>query len=305
VNRDEWTLQGAGGTPIEVTAWWPEGEPTLVLQVAHGASEHSARYGRLAERIVAEGWALVADDHRGHGRTADRHGGAGVARPGGWDAMVEDLHLVTDHIQANHPGVPVVLFGHSMGSFLAQRYAQRWGDELAGLVLSGSSYGLDGAEMIQELLAGPAADASDEPSELFAATFAGYNAPFDGPDATGYEWLSRDASEVQAYVDDPWCGDGIPLTNGFVADMIDGMVATWTPEAESGLPTSLPVMIVAGDQDPVGAFGDGVRALAARYEALGVEDLTVELYEGARHELVNETNRSEVTDDLVSWLARR
>ncbi|MDZ7733662.1 MAG: alpha/beta fold hydrolase [Acidimicrobiia bacterium] len=136
---------------------------------------------------------------------------------------------------AEHPGAPVVLVGHSMGSFLAQRYVQRWGDDLAGVVYSGSSHGLEGAEMILEMLAGPAAEAPDEPSELFAATFAGYNVPFaDEVDATGYEWLSRDAAEVRAYVEDPWCGDDQPLSNGFVADMIQGMVDTWDPAPKPG-----------------------------------------------------------------------
>ena len=249
---------------------------------------------------------MWAQDHRGHGRTAERHGTPGVARPGGWDAMVEDLQVLTDRIRAEHPGVPVVLLGHSMGSFLAQGYVQRWGADLAGVVYSGSSHGLEGAEVVLELLAGPAAEAPDEPSELFAATFAGYNAPFaGGDDDTGYEWLSRDAEEVRAYVADRWAGDDVALTNGFVADMIRGMVHTWDAAAEARVPTDLPVLIVSGDQDPVGGFGEGARALERRYRDLGVADVTLRLYEGARHEPLNEINRDEVLADLVAWLGQR
>ncbi len=130
--------------------------------------------------------------------------------------------------------------------------------------------------------------------------FAAFNEPFDEPGATGFEWLSRDEAEVQAYVDDPWCGE--PLSNGFVADMLEATAVMWQPEAEAGIPTGVPVLIFSGARDPVGGPDSAsVRDLSARYEAAGVP-VTLRLYEGGRHEMLNEINRARVHADLLAWL---
>jgi alpha-beta hydrolase superfamily lysophospholipase len=301
MKRDDFTFEGGDGTSIEATSWLPEDAPAMVVQIAHGASEHLERYGDFAARLVEDGYGVYAIDHRGHGRSADRHGSFGIARPGGWNAIIDDSHRLSEIIRSRHPGVRIVLFGHSMGSFIAQAYIQRWGHELAGLILSGSSHGLEGADVVIPLLEAAAADQADVPSEIFAAMFAGFNAPFDREAATGFEWLSRDPAEVQKYVDDPWCG--APLSNGFVLDMLRGMMATWDPEAEASVPRGLPTLIISGSQDPVGGFGEGVGALAARFEELGVHPVTFHLYPDARHELLNETIRDRVYDDIRAWLS--
>lgn len=280
--------------------------PRGVVVIAHGACEHAARYGRFASLLVEDGLVVYGLDHRGHGRTADRHGTVGVARPGGWRAMVDDVIALATRAGEAHPGVPVVLFGHSMGSLLAQRVMQIDGDRYAGVILSGTSGGLEGAAEVVAMLGVIEADEGAEvPSAMFAGIFAGFNERFAGesPDPTGFEWLSRDADEVRRYHEDPWCGGD--LSNGFVTDMIAGMAEMWSGGAEEAIPDGLPILLIAGDADPVGDDGESVRALATRYEALGKGPLTVVLYPGARHEVLNETNRDEVHRDLREWIGGR
>ena len=296
------TLDLSDGEKLACFRWEPDGEPRAVVQIAHGASEHAARYGRVAGVLVGEGYSVYAADHRAHGRTAADHGRFGVARPGGWTAIVRDAHELTERIEADHPGLPIVLFGHSMGSMIAQAYIQEWGDDLAGVVLSGTTGGLGlDADTLAAVVAIGEGDAADQPSEVFAAMFAGFNEPFADTGSTGFEWLSRDAAEVQLYADDPWCGE--PLSNGFVADMLSSTAATWQPDAEARVPKDLPVYVFSGDQDPVGGVNaESVKGLVARYQDGGIGPVTLKLYEGGRHEMLNETNRDDVHADLVAWL---
>jgi alpha-beta hydrolase superfamily lysophospholipase len=300
--EETFTLDGAGGQRLHVYRWLPTGPTRAVVQIAHGAAEHAARYRRVAADLTAAGYAVYANDHRGHGRTAAEFGRYGVGGPDAWDAMVEDAHRLTEHIRAQHPGLPVVLFGHSMGAMIAQRYLQLHGAELAGAVISGAPGrelpDLD--DILVRLEAELAAAGRDAPSETFGSIFATFNEPFAGPDATGLEWLSRDPAEVRAYVDDPWCGE--LLSNGFVQDMLLGSRRMWSPEEERRVPAGVPVLVFSGDRDPVGEDGDGVRDLVARYERLGVGPITLRLYPEGRHEMLNETNREEVHADLLAWL---
>lgn len=299
----EWSTMERPDATLAVCRWPSPAATVGRLLIAHGASEHAARYSRFAAAAAAAGWEVFALDHRGHGRTAADHGAPGVARPGGWSAMVDDLVALTDQIRGDGE-VPVVLFGHSMGSLLAQRVMQVAGSRLAGVVLSGTSGELEGAAELEAILrAVEEAEGADQPSALFAGMFAGFNEPFEqaGTESTGYEWLSRDADEVALYVADPWCGGD--LSNGFVTDMIIGMAAMWTPESEATIPSDLPILLVAGDRDPVGGFGASVRALHDRYASMGLGPLELRLYPGARHELLNETNRDDVHAHLLGWLS--
>jgi len=299
-NRQDFTLTGRDGESFEATSWLPQSQPSTVVQIMHGAGEHLERYERVAEDLVGAGLGVYAHDHRGHGRTADRHGRYGIARPGGWTAMIDDASVVTDRIRADHADVKVVLFGHSMGSFVTQSYMERWGSDLTGVVLSGSSHGLEGSDELIPMLDAIAEADADSPSDLYAAMFAGFNEPFTSDEATGFEWLSCDTDEVRKYVDDPWCG--APLSNGFVADMIRGMVAGWDPEAEAKIPTNVPILVMSGLQDPVGGFGESVSALATNLAALGITRVTANMYPDGRHEMLNEVNRDEVTADLIRWI---
>jgi len=298
-----WSTLDRDDTTVAICRWGDTSTPTRVVLIAHGASEHAARYTRFASLLVDDGCVVYGIDHRGHGRTAAEHGTAGVARPGGWSAMVDDIAALADRLREQHPGVPLVLFGHSMGSLLSQRVMQLHGALLDGVILSGTSGSLDGADDLVALLAGiEEAEGHENPSALVAGMFAGFNESFtaDIDDPTGFEWLSRDRDEVRLYVDDPWCGS--PLSNGFVTDMIRGMVQMWHPEEEARIPTGVPLLLIAGETDPVGDSGASVRALAERYESNGLGPVELRLYPEARHELLNEINRDEVHHDLREWI---
>ncbi|HEV3225390.1 MAG TPA: alpha/beta hydrolase [Acidimicrobiales bacterium] len=291
------TFVDADGLEISYRRWLPDGTAKAIVQVAHGASEHSARYERFARFLAGRGYAVYANDHRGHGETA-KVTGVGVAGERGWFGMVEDLHEFGALARRDVPDVPVVLFGHSMGSFLAQRFAELYGEQLAGLVLSGSSGAMTGLE---DTIGGLDAVIEEAGGTAPAPIFAAFNTPFE-PARTAFDWLSRDPVEVDAYVADPMCGDDAPLTLGFVRDMLQTLQDAWRPENEARLPKSLPVLLVTGEADPVSEGARTVRELEARYRKLGLTNVTGLYYPDARHELLNETNRDEVQDDIVNWL---
>jgi alpha-beta hydrolase superfamily lysophospholipase len=303
VNESTFVLDTSDGAKIFVYRWEPDRQPSrAVVQIAHGASEHAARYRRVGEVLTNAGYSVYANDHRAHGRTAADFGRFGVARPGGWEAIVLDAHALTERIRQEHPGKPGVLFGHSMGSLIAQAYLPRWGSELAGAVLSGSTTPIEVDEATKQAISAlGSGETADQPSEILAGMFAGFNTAFDGPEATGFEWLSRDAAEVRLYVDDPWCGE--PLSNGYVADMLLALNEPWGAENVARLPAGLPLYVFSGDRDPVGGeAGASVRELADNYRAQGVGPVTLRLYPEGRHEMLNETNRDEVHADLLAWL---
>ncbi len=296
----ELTLRNDAGDEVFVHAWLPAEPARAALVVAHGMAEHGARYARLGQALCARGYAVYAPDQRGHGRTAGADDRLGWAGADGWNGMVRDLELLLGSAREAHPGAPLVLFGHSMGSVLAQRVAQRRGGELAGLILSGTTGAAPGLALAlaaaRALAFGPGAR---KPSPLLEQRFAEFNRPF-AREGTGFAWLSRDEAEVRAYVDDPRCG--FAFSNRLTLDMLRGYGETWKPANEARLPPELPVLLFAGERDPVGENTAGVRALAARYQALGLRDVRTIFYPGGRHEMLNETNRDEVVRDVLGWL---
>ena len=320
------SFRNDAGDEVFVHAWTPDAARAdamrahavpvdavrAVVVVAHGMAEHGARYARFGEALSARGYAVYAPDHRGHGRTAGSDDRLGWAGADGWNGMVRDLERLLDLARAAHPGAPLVLFGHSMGSVLAQRVAQRRGGELAGLILSGTMSAAPGLPLAiaaaSALALGPGAR---KPSPLLKQRFAEFNRPFaasaagaaDGAaatDPTGFEWLSRDEAEVRKYADDPWCG--FAFSNRLTLDMLRGYGDVWKPANEACLPKELPVLLFAGERDPVGDQTAAVRALAERYRALGLRDVQTAFYPDARHETLNETNRDEVVRDVLAWL---
>lgn len=287
------------GVAVGYRRWLPEGPTRAVVLVSHGASEHSGRYERFARRLNDQGYAVWAIDHRGHGSTSAATG-VGRGGPRGWEGLIDDLTQLADIAEADSGGVPLVLLGHSMGSFAAQLLAQRAGETLAGLILSGSSGSIEGLnDTITVLDAVVAEGGGEAPAPMFDA----FNEPFE-PARTSYDWLSRDAGEVDRYIADRWCGDDVPLTLEFALDMLRHLAEAWEPANEARIPVELPVLLITGEEDPVSNGARTVRELEARYRALGLRDLRALYYEGARHELLNETNRDEVESALVDWLDR-
>jgi alpha-beta hydrolase superfamily lysophospholipase len=292
---EERTFVDAHG--IEVfSRWWLIGDPRGLVVISHGASEHSGRYDRFARALNAAGYAAVAIDHRGHGVTG-RATGAGVMGPPGGIAVVDDLHelRVAAHAEVG-ADVPVLFFGHSLGSLIGLAYLLDHSAGLAGAVLCGLPLDVETAAATGPVLEGfAAAGLRDEP---VADLLAGNNATFE-PARTTSDWLSRDPAEVDAYIADPYCGDANPLTYGYLIDLF----AVVGPAPERLGEITCPVLLIAGDQDPAAGMGAHPTALAKALTAAGIEnDLT--LYEGARHELLNETNRDEVTTDIIGWLDR-
>jgi alpha-beta hydrolase superfamily lysophospholipase len=276
---------------------WLHADPRGVVVIAHGASEHSGRYDRFARALTDAGFAAYALDHRGHGRTANATGPGRMGSPGG-ESVVDDLHELVGIARHEYSGVPVVAFGHSMGSMITLAYAVRHGRDLAGVVLCGFPVPLDDGGALAALFEGAAeAGLRDEPADVLA----GFNAVFE-PARTRFDWLSRDPAEVDAYVADPMCGDGMPLTYGYFVDLFGVLAPALQPGAMSQI--GAPVFVIAGDQDPAAAMGANARALAAALEAAGLS-VQSKNYPDARHELLNETNRDEVTADVIAWVSER
>jgi alpha-beta hydrolase superfamily lysophospholipase len=293
-------IETTDGVRLAYRRWLPEGTLRGTVLVVHGASEHSGRYGRLARALTARGLAVYAHDLRGHGRTAESTG-PGRFGAGGADALLADVRAVAAVAAGEHPGLPTVLLGHSMGSIVALAAAEEERGDLTGLVLSGPvGVAPHLAEAVTALEASTAAGAGDVPLDALGA----FNQSFE-PARTPFDWLSRDPAEVDAYLADPLCGDRMPLTTGYAAGVFGLAVRSATAESVGRLPEGLPVLLLAGQRDPVG----GVEAaqVTALADLLRARGLPVELhvYPDARHEVFNETNRDEVTGDLLAWLDAR
>ncbi|MEV0687707.1 alpha/beta hydrolase [Nocardia sp. NPDC050378] len=276
------SFSSTDGTEIHVRSWLPsDTEPQGIVQIAHGMGEHSERYGHLAERLSALGFAVYADDHRGHGLSMGEV--PGELGPDGWNLLVADLVALTEILRERHPGLPVTLFGHSLGSFAVQQYILDHADLVDDVVLCGST-AVDG------LFAEIAAAGGD--------LTAFFNARFQ-PTRTDADWISRDEAQVDAYIADPWCGFAIDLTN------LGELAAVATERlVKPVVRPDLPVYVMVGDQDPLNA---GLRLsdlLVQRYRDAGLTDLTYRVYAGARHEVLNEVDRDEVEAELIAWITR-
>jgi alpha-beta hydrolase superfamily lysophospholipase len=297
---DVHVFQSAGGVHVTYRRWLPDGDVRGTIQLLHGASEHSGRYHRLAGALTARGLAVHAMDLRGHGRTAEGTGTGRLGEPG-FEGVLDDvqgLHLVAAE---QHPGVPRLLLGHSMGSIIALAAAERDGGDLAGLALSGP-LGVNPqlADTVSQLEVALANGMADQALDALG----GFNAAFQ-PARTPYDWLSRDDAEVDAYLADPLAGDEMPLTYGYAAAVFGASLRAASPEGVAGLPDGLPVLLLSGSRDPVGGAEAGqVTALAdlLRDRGLPVEQ---HVYPDARHEVFNETNRDEVVADLMEWVEQR
>jgi alpha-beta hydrolase superfamily lysophospholipase len=253
------------------------------VQITHGMGEHAQRYADLAAALNGAGFAVYAQDHRGHGATSAPEAYGSLD----WGALVGDIGRLRAMAVAEHPGVPFVLVGHSMGSFAVQQYRVEHSPSVDAAVLTGTSL-LDVLEPVMDL---------DAPTDLSV-----FNAAFQ-PARTDYDWLSRDEAQVDAYVADPRCGFGLdaPATRAMFAAA--RVVAD--PARLAAMRPDLPLYIAAGELDPLHGNLALLDLLADRYRAAGLTDVTVKVYPGARHEIFNETNRDEVYADLLAWLTTR
>ncbi len=296
------TFTFASSDGLEVFVYrWAGKTPKAVVQIAHGMGEHAGRYARLAERLVEAGYDVYANDHRGHGRTAATLDELGVfAETDGWNRLVADCAQLNRLMREENPNLPVVLLGHSMGSAAAQQYLIEHGDTLSAAVLSGST-SFDGLAGMLDLVRQEACKLGHRGrSELLdTLTFGSFNQAFE-PVRTDFDWLSRDPVEVDAYVADERCG--FTVAAQVWLEMLEAAQGFSDPRKVARIPTELPLYILSGARDPVHADLVGLESLIERYRAAGMKDLSWKFYPEGRHEMFNETNRDEVTSDLIEWL---
>jgi len=286
MNEDTFTFDGSDGQSIHVYRWTGDGTPRAIVQLAHGMGEHAARYRRFAEALTDAGYVVYANDHRGHGRTAGGPEHYGELGPAGWAGLVADIGTLGKRAREEHPDTSLILFGHSMGSFALQQFLIGHSGDVDAAVLSGTS-------ALDVIGAGIDPDAEVD--------LSAFNAPFE-PAPTEYEWLSRDRAEVDAYVADDACGFGLDATAA--RGMLEGTASTSDLDSIARVRADLPIYLMSGDADPLAGGGELIELVAQRYRDAGVDDVSVARYPGARHEILNEINRDEVTADLIAWLDR-
>ncbi len=279
------------------------------VQITHGGAEHSGRYDRLARFLAAEGSVVYALDLRGHGQTAGP-GELGQAGVSAWSDMTADIRQLAEIAHTEYPELPLIAFGHSMGSALTQCHIQNHGDLLTGAILCGTMGALPGVDddaapalidQLRILATGPDAAA---PSEFFGSLIAGLNAPFiaNVAEPTGSEWQTSDPDEMRLFQSDPLCGQ--LFSNAMTYAAIKGFHDLWLPENESRIPVDLPILIIAGTEDPVGGNTITIQNLINRYMKQGHRSLDYRFYAGGRHEILNEPGKDRVHRDIWHWLTR-
>lgn len=289
------------GLRIAFYCWLPDKEVKAVLQISHGMAEYAERYEPFAKFLCENGIAVYANDHRGHGKTAGSPENLGhFIGDHGWIKVVTDMRSLTKIIQLDYPQTPVFLMGHSMGSFLARTYITLY-DDIQGVILSGS--GAQPKLMIKtaRVLAAFHVRTKGEktPSPFFHnMVMAPLNKEFEAEGQNA--WLTRDKAIVRQYNNDPLCG--FVCSNGFYKDFFYGLDYISKKEHNQWIRFTLPVFIISGAKDPVGDFGKGPEKVAALYRNMQIEDVSINLYEDARHELLNELNRDRVYRDILDWL---
>ncbi|WP_042274917.1 alpha/beta hydrolase [[Clostridium] dakarense] len=298
------TFKGKENLDINVYKWEDEEiRPKAIVQIAHGMSETADRYEYFADKLTKNGYKVYINDHRGHGKTAKHIDNVGyLADKDGFQCLVEDMNTLTNIIKNEDKDLPIYLFGHSMGSFASQRYIMEYGNNLDGLILSGSNgkhgFILNLADIVisNEIKKYGRKYRSKKLDNLI---FGGNNRKFK-PSRTEFDWLSRDNGEVDKYINNPFCG--VLFTAGFFYDFVQGLKEIESKENLKRIPIGLPIYIMSGDKDPIGKNGKGVLRLKDRYIDLGVKDVSCKLYEGGRHEMLNEINKDEVIENILSWI---
>ena len=285
---DAFSYRAADGRQLAGFRWTADDGKTDsgVVVLVHGMGEHLRRYDHVADALTAHGYAVYGHDHRGHGASLATGDEPGQLGHNGWSALVDDLNLVIAQAKSDHPGLPVAVVAHSMGSFATQQFLVDHGSDVDAVALTGTA-ALDVLE--------PALDLS---SDLDLSAF---NTPFQ-PARTDFDWLSRDESVVDAYIADPLCGFGIDAAS--VKEMFAGARRLADPDEVARIPHYLPVYLAVGSKDPVNGELTLLWALVDRYRAAGLNDVTVRVYDDGRHEVLNEINRAEVIEDLLHWLQR-
>ncbi|WP_245937450.1 alpha/beta hydrolase [Saliterribacillus persicus] len=297
-------LKMKDNTNIFIKTWMPKNQsPQAIVQLSHGMVEHISRYNAFAQFLADHGFLVIGNDHRGHGQTGEQNQSLGYfTKSEDIDTLVEDLNEVTTYINRKFPTLPVYLLGHSMGSFLARRYLQKRPAYLDGVILSGSGfqspYILSSAKKLARFLIRKN-DEKQKGEILNRLTFLGYNKKIKN-NSTVFDWLTRDPTIIEEYLKDDYCG--FTPTNQFFFVLYDGIEKVQQSNTHNEVAQDLPILLISGEEDPVGNYGKGLKKLMEFYVSEGFENLNLHLYPNGRHEILNEINRHEVFQDVLDWL---
>ncbi len=306
MKSEKW-LSMSDGFEIYVCKWMDESvEPTAIVQISHGMAEHIQRYAQFAAFLNSKGMIVIGHDHRGHGQTGERSGIYGYfAKKDGFERVVDDLKEVHDDVKKQYPNLPVFLFGHSMGSFLARRFLQRFHVGLCGVILSGTGgnpgFILKIAKKIAKLQVKKWGEQTESPL-LQKLTTGNYNKKWKNA-KTNYEWLTRDAKEITTYIDDPYCGK--LGSTGFFQDLYHGLDVIHQDGQIAKIEKDLPFFLFSGDMDPVGNYTKGVISMINQMKQHGIHRIDYKFYKEGRHEMLNEVNRQEVYNDIYQWIEKQ
>lgn len=304
MRRDFW-YDSKGAGKIHGCRWTPEGEPRGICQIVHGIAEYVERYENFAEYLNSLGFLVIAEDHMGHGQSVNGGGIRGYFH-GGWFTAVEDTHQLLKDTRAEYPQLPYVLFGHSMGSFMTRTLLITQPDSgISAAVLCGTGWLPDPALPVAEKILEKVCSKRDTtgPSPLLQKLmFKGYNRKVEHP-RTAYDWLTRDNQVVDAYIANPLCG--FIVSAGLVRDLLSGVQFIQKEKELEKMEKSLPVLFLAGGDDPVGSYGKGVRQAAEAFRKAGMTDVTEKIYPLCRHEVLNEINREEIFRDTAAWICEK
>lgn len=284
--------------------WEPEGKPKAILQIVHGIAEYAARYDEFATIMAQQGFLVVAEDHMGHG---DSIGDGAVGYfEGGWFKAVADTHRLLSYTKMEFPDLPYVMLGHSMGSFLLRTLLIRYPKcGIDAAIICGTAWmhrGVINSGLAAAKLACKAGGAENPNKMINNMMFGSYNRKVEHK-RTEYDWLTRDAAVVDAYIADPLCG--FTITAGLARDMLTGMRYNQEPENLAKMNKQLPILFIAGGDDPVGNYGEGVTKTYKEFFKAGMEKVDMRLYPLCRHELLNEINKTEVYDNIIGWLTKQ
>ncbi|MGE0103832.1 MAG: alpha/beta fold hydrolase [Blastocatellales bacterium] len=304
MRNDHYNFTAQDGTRLFVYRWRPDvGIGKGIVHIAHGLAEHGGRYEEFAEALTDEGYIVCANDHRGHGRTAQSQNDLGFfSDKDGWELAISDLAAICRAEKADHPGLPFILFGHSMGSTMVQQMLYRHGGMLNAAALSACTGEAGPLVHLGRLIArferlrSGARGRSDLINRL---SFDSFNESFK-PNRTSFDWLSRDESEVDRYIADPNCG--FTATNQLWVDLLDATVEIARPENHRDIPRELPVYLFTGSDDPVNNNGRGCVSLYESWRQSGLKNISYRIYPNARHESLHELNRNEVIRNFIEWL---
>ena len=303
MRQDIW-FDSKGAGKIHACRWVPEGQPRAVVQIIHGIAEFVERYDDFANFLNDQGVLVVAEDHMGHGQSINGDGIQGYFH-GGWFTAIEDSVQLMADTKAEFPDLPYILFGHSMGSFMARTILCKYPDcGLTAAVICGTGWQPAAAMPAMVKMLEGISKLSDEtkPSEMLQKlVFGSYNKKVEHP-RTPYDWLTRDDRIVDAYIAHPLCG--FTPTAGLMREMTRGIHYIQQKKNLEAMNKQLPVFFIAGSDDPVGPYGKGVHTCAEAFRKVGMEDVSVRIYPLCRHEILNEINREQVYQDVWKWIEK-